>query len=152
MDYIYKYPVKDLILFAKESNSIERIFRAPTEIELRVLDQFLQIPKLEIDDLVYFVDNYQPGAKLRTQYGDNVRIGKYYPPFGAPDIYKLLKVIFDNIDYEDAWTIHCKYEKLHPFMDGNGRSGRALWAWKHKDISQGFLVPFYYQTLQHYEK
>ena len=51
------------------------------------------------------------------------------------------------------YDIHRRYETLHPFMDGNGRSGRILWAWQmiHHDIrpglSLGFLHAFYYQTL-----
>lgn len=44
--------------------------------------------------------------------------------------------------------------------DGNGRSGRALWAWmmlcrggsygRAKVIELGFLHTFYYQTLEHF--
>lgn len=28
------------------------------------------------------------------------------------------------------WEAHLEYETLHPFTDGNGRSGRAIWAWQ----------------------
>ena len=47
----------------------------------------------------------------------------------------------------------CAYEMLHPFMDGNGRSGRALWAWMMLRLGQDpfallFLHRFYYQTLE----
>ena len=47
----------------------------------------------------------------------------------------------------------CRYETLHPFMDGNGRSGRILWAWQMIEhniapgLSLGFLHAYYYQTL-----
>lgn len=47
---------------------------------------------------------------------------------------------------------HVEYETLHPFMDGNGRSGRVLWAWQMRrdgrdPLQLGFLHAFYYQAL-----
>ena len=37
----------------------------------------------------------------------------------------------------------------HPFTDGNGRSGRALWLWQMNNHAPfGFLHTFYYQTLE----
>ncbi len=47
-----------------------------------------------------------------------------------------------------------RYELLHPFSVGNGRSGRTLWAWcmlRRGDdpFTLPFLHRFYYQTLEH---
>jgi hypothetical protein len=33
-----------------------------------------------------------------------------------------------NVRDIGPYPAHIRYEKLHPFMDGNGRSGRAIWA------------------------
>ena len=80
----------------------------------------------------------------------NVRVGIHLPPDGGPNMIRLLVGVLR--DHIDPWTCHVAFEDLHPFMDGNGRTGRAVWA--HKMITLGalpfalpFLHRFYYQTL-----
>jgi Fic family protein len=34
-----------------------------------------------------------------------------------------------NEKCEDVWKSHAKFEFIHPFLDGNGRVGRLIWAW-----------------------
>ena len=136
---------KEVLYFIKESNAIENIFRDPTDAEFDEFIRFVHLSKMTIENLIYFVSIYQPDAKLRDQYNMNVRVNRYYPPFGGPEITSSLQELLDrNLD---AYYLHIGYEQLHPFMDCNGRSGRALWAWKMKDIKDGFLKPFYFQTL-----
>ncbi len=131
--------------FVKESNAIENINREPTEEEIVEFDRFMNLRVVTIDELIKFVSVYQPNAKLRSECGMNVRVGKHIPPFGGPELIKQLQETLDSNG--DAFDRHISYESLHPFMDCNGRSGRALWAWQYKDIKRGFLFYFYTETL-----
>ena len=140
-----------LIKFVEESNRIEGITRAPTSGELLEFERFLDLPKITVEELERFVSVYQPGAVLRERQGLDVRVGRHFPPLGGPLIRKYLEGLLDCLERDSgpAYFTHIRYEDLHPFTDGNGRSGRALWAWQMKQFPLGFLHHFYYQTLDH---
>ena len=137
--------------FIIESNRIEGITGTPT---IEPSATFLTLDEPSLDDLCEFVRG-EAGAELRTEANMNVIVCNHRPPPGGPEIAvelrKLIQLAIDN----DAtpFDIHRRYETLHPFMDGNGRSGRILWAWhmiEHNippGLSIGFLHAFYYQTL-----
>lgn len=145
MKVIMKQSIVD---FVTESNRIEQIFRQPTDDELYELVRFMGLSKITIDELKRFVTIYQPDAKLRDRRGLNVRIGTYYPPKGGENITQCLEYMLLKTNSQSAYELHVNYELLHPFTDCNGRSGRALWAWRMQDITGGFLHNFYYQTLR----
>ncbi len=82
-------------------------------------------------------------------------MGNHRPPPGGLSIRAKLKGILKGVANEvHPFRVHLAYETLHPFMDGNGRSGRALWAWQMLKkygpdaLSLGFLHRFYYQSLE----
>jgi hypothetical protein len=136
------------------SNAIEGIHRPPTAIEIQEHELLLRKPQLIVQDLVRFVRYVAPGAELRDRPGMNVRVGTHIPvPGGAHIEPALADVLAAALDCASPYQTHVDYETLHPFMDGNGRSGRALWAWQMNYIGEdpfalSFLHRFYYQTLE----
>ena len=137
---------QQIIDFVRESNHIELIFRDGTPEEIAEFKRFIALPTMTVEEIERFVSVYQPDAKLRDKYDMNVRVGSYYPPFGRPEIRVALKDLLkeENITSLD---LHIRYELLHPFMDCNGRSGRALWLWKNMTTSGSFLLDFYFQLI-----
>lgn len=139
--------------FVSESNKIEGIIRNPKPAEMMEFKRFMRLGYVTVEDMQYFVKVYQCGARLRDKPGLDVRVGDHYPPRGGPEVAAQLKDILDLANdaqpdaHRIAFDVHLAYENLHPFTDGNGRSGRMLWAWMMQDISLGFLHRWYYQSL-----
>ena len=133
--------------FVRESNRIEGILRDPTPAEIEAHKHFLGKSSITIPDLVHFVCSIRPGAFLRDRVGLDVRVGNHFPPRGGPGIEIELKDLLTRVGVLSPHEVHLHYEDLHPFTDGNGRSGRVLWLWQMKDAPLGFLHTFYYQTL-----
>lgn len=143
--------------FIRESNRIEDIRREPTTKEFDEAIRFLNLSKVTVADLQQFVSIYQPNAVLRDKPGLDVAIGGRIPQRGGPEIRTKLENLLTralqsasgliSIADANAFNTHIAYEHLHPFTDGNGRSGRMLWAWQLQRFPLGFLHTFYYQTL-----
>jgi Fic/DOC family protein len=145
MTYHHKYHID----FIRESNRIEGVKREPTEAEADEFYRFMGLNTVSAKDMVEFVKVYQPNAQLRNRAGLDVMVGGYYPPKGSPMILGRLESILEDAHSPKygAYKIHQAYEELHPFTDGNGRSGRMLWMWMMGDAPLGFLHTWYYQSL-----
>lgn len=146
-----------LLPFVTESNRIEGILRSPTHEEVQAHLVFLMQDEIEVSDLEKFVAVVAPGKLLRSEPGMNVRVGSHFPPPGGPDVVADLKRVLRRANLAlKPYGCHQDYETLHPFMDGNGRSGRVLWLWQmvNQDhelsdyaLRLGFLHTWYYQSL-----
>jgi Fic family protein len=144
---------RELEAFIAESNRIEGINRATTEGEIVAHAALLVLRTITVADLEGFVAEIA-AVPLRRARGQDVRVGSYFPPPGGPLVEAHLAEILDEamVGNVTPFETHVAYEKLHPFLDGNGRSGRALWAWQmgrdgYNPFSLPFLHRFYYQSL-----
>lgn len=139
--------------FIEESNAIEAIYKVPSENELKAHEALINCDYLDIakvEEFVWIV----AGVPIRDKPGMNVYVGNHTPPPGGPEIESALGDLLSKINKLELlpFTAHNAYETLHPFCDGNGRSGRAIWA--HSMLKHGldpFQIPFlqriYYQAL-----
>lgn len=150
--------------FVQESNLIEGILRPPTEDELRAHWRILDLSEVRVEDLEEFVGVVQPDARLRVQLGLDVMVADHVAmPGGYAVRAELMELLRDAFrTRRSAYSVGCAYQHLHPFTDGNGRSGRALWLWQMTRCTQrhprgqfregvSFLHEWYYQSLAHHD-
>ena len=142
--------------FIAESNKIEGINRAPYQREIDAHEMILRLDQIDIPHLQEFVSMIAPHHSLRSQPGMDVMVGDHLPEPGGPEVVVKLTTLLEriNTDSVNPFILHKEYEFLHPFTNGNGRSGRAIWLWlmqkRHQlneVMKRGFLHNWYYQSL-----
>lgn len=149
-------PGKSITLtrFIEESNAIEGIYKGLSEAEIKAHAELIECEYLDLAKVKEFVQIVAK-APIRDKPGMNVIVGSHVPPPGGPEIETALGELLGKINDLALlpFAAHNAFEDLHAFLDGNGRSGRAIWA--HSMLKHGFdpfEIPFlhryYYQTLE----
>ena len=147
--------------FLIESNKIEGI-KVLKVSQVNMAHAFLRLELIKVHHMENLVGSFQPGAILRDKPGMDVRVGNYRPARGGPNVVSQLELLLQMVGspkpemaWDNPYKIHKWYESLHPFGDGNGRSGRMLWLWQMVNQGHGyrpewgFLQHFYFQSLEH---
>jgi Fic family protein len=137
---------------------------------LRYIEQRAGIERIHHDDIFELHRILADGVMDQGQAGRyrtiQVRVGQYTPP-PAQDVSSLMMEMMDwwNGPASElspvlsSAILHYRFEEIHPFADGNGRTGRALSLWdlyrRGFDTHHIFAVdeyywedrPSYYQSL-----
>lgn len=136
-----------------ESRAIEGL--SPSDASVTVLRAFLSTP-LTLDSVKAYC-YAEAGTVVRARAGMDVRVGRYICPPGGPAIPTELETIVNDAAQQSwpSWNTHARFLNLHPFMDGNGRTARAIYIHQGMQSQHGFqwlasrplLQSLYYSAL-----
>lgn len=127
----------DMMLYIRNSNLIENIDN-PSEDRrsARAWNWLIDQPLISLDVLFELHSRITLKQLPRQERGNfrtvQVYVGNHTPP--APEIAKYqttdwLWDLLERWENLDPKEMHIRFETIHPFIDGNGRTGRMLMWW-----------------------
>jgi hypothetical protein len=115
--------------FVRVNNKISGIDRASTPEEVAAHRGLFATNALRVENIEIFVDHIERGARIR----DDVEVGIFdnglaFQVDPTADLATIVTAI--RTFAAPPERLHRLYRLLHPFTEGNGRSGRALLMWQ----------------------
>ncbi|MDR3163820.1 MAG: Fic family protein [Mycoplasmataceae bacterium] len=137
-----KYPEKDVV----ENLNLIRVFDyvVDTHDEQLSISYIKKIHGILCKDSPDLYDRDEQAGEFRRH---DVRVGKHLgarPEYIHILLSKLLKDFKKSLNLNDVAKFHCEYEIIHPFYDGNGRTGRMI---MFKQCIQNNIKPFYVENI-----
>ncbi len=149
-----KYMKQNVIDFLEQSNLIESVGVEGMDDSVKAYEYLMAIKApltkehlLEIHRLV--LKTLKPSIAGKIRKGLVMVGGRYCPP--AKEIPEKLERFFELVNHKrkefsrTEKEVYCKlthidFEKMHPFMDGNGRVGRLILNWQRKQMGLPLLI------------
>lgn len=148
--------ISSLVEFIAHSNAIEGVYSI--EAVQDSLDAWKNIESIEVMTIKIMRQihkdvmrrlNKRIAGKIRRV---NVSVGGRTcpPPY---KLIKMLKVWLNEHEFvrgeEDIKRAHVEWEKIHPFEDGNGRTGRIIMNWQR--VRAGLPIQVIHEGAEQYE-
>jgi len=161
-----KYTLEEIREFIKESNAIEDVWTDEAidesleawgyiseEVETLGLMDILIIHKVIMKNL-----DPEIAGKFRSELGIDVQVGgrpcpRYYEVGNKLSCW-ITSVNSKKIPIWDEDMIeemHIQFENIHPFADGNGRSGRLIYAWMREKMGLPIHIIYEKDKQDYYE-
>jgi Fic family protein len=156
---------KDIMEFLSESNKIEGVYDEQSLVQgKKAWDYLMKQNELTVENICkahgILMKYHLPATEKGHLRQCNVRVGSMI----APDHSLVRGLLYnwliscetmDKSEYTSTEVVkflHVVFERIHPFVDGNGRIGRIIFNWQIvKKINQPVVV-FYDKDKQDYYK
>lgn len=147
----------DLIKFLRESNAIEGVYDDESLRQTeKAWDYIIGQDMLSIPIILKMHEILMEGKLPKDQLGAFRKFGVIVGGrLGAK--WPLIPELMNNwiLDANDLQTApiahHIRYERIHPFADGNGRTGRILMAWQLLKQNMPLLIIYEEDRWEYYQ-
>lgn len=150
---------EDILEFLKESNAIESVYDADSLFQAFVAWEYLiKQEKLSIGAILKvhkILMLHQAISPIHRGYLRNcdVRVGSRICPshLRVRELMEKWIKSYSDIGVNPKFA-HIEFEKIHPFIDGNGRIGRIIMLWQRVKVGLPILIIHEGEEQQEYYK